>query len=205
MIRESATVFIVDDDPVQLMYLSGILRKARHRIEAFERPDALLARVSQHDRGCAVLDLQMPGLNGLELQRALFQQGVMMPLLFVSGSAAVPEAVAAMKQGAVDFLSKPVDPGELCGVVARALLKDAELAPERAARDNARSRWAELSPREREVCRLYARGLLNKQIAATLGSVESTVQLQRSRALQKLQESSSSGVARLIAQAGDES
>jgi FixJ family two-component response regulator len=205
MIREATNVFLVDDDAVQLLFLGAILRTAGHRIEPFEQPEALLSRLTPADRGCVVLDLQMPGLNGLELQRALFDHGVALPLVFVSGSADMRAAVSAMKQGAVDFLSKPVDPRELCVVVARALRQDEELTPERAERDVARSRWAELSPREREVCRLYARGLLNKQIAATLGSVESTVQVQRARAMQKLQVSSLPEVMRVISQAGDES
>ena len=205
MNRELTSVFLVDDDPFQLVFLGAILRTAGHRVEAFEQPEALLSRLSIRDRGCAVLDLQMPGLNGLELQRALFEQGVTIPLLFVSGSTDVPTAVAAMKRGAVDFLSKPVEPQELLAAVARALRDDAELAPERAARDLARSRWAELSPREREVCRLFANGLLNKQIAAALGSAVSTVQVQRARALEKLQVSSLPEVVRLISRADDES
>ena len=204
MIREPSSVFLVDDDAVQLLFLGAILRTAGHRVEVFEQPEALLARLSGRDRGCVVLDLQMPGLNGLELQRALFERGVAMPLLFVSGRADVPAAVAAMKQGAVDFLSKPVEPKELCAVVARALRKDTEIAAERSAIDLARSRWAGLSTRERDVCRLFARGLLNKQIAASLGTLEGTVQVQRARALQKLQVSSQAEVMRLMVRAGDE-
>ena len=204
MTHEPSSVFLVDDDPVQVLFLGAILRTAGYRVEAFEQPEALLSRLSMRDRGCVVLDLEMPGLNGLALQRALFERGVTMPLLFVSGRADVPAAVAAMKQGAVDFLSKPVDPGELRAVVARALRKDAEIAVERGACDLARSRWAGLSPRERDVCRLFARGLLNKQIAAELGTMESTVQVQRARALQKLQVGSLAEVVRLISQVGDE-
>jgi FixJ family two-component response regulator len=204
MIRAPSSVFLVDDDPVQVLFLGAILRTAGHRVEAFEQPEALLSRLTMRDRGCVVLDLEMPGLNGLELQRALFERDIAMPLIFVSGRADVPAAVAAMKQGAVDFLSKPVDPGELCAAVTRALQKDAEIAAEGAVCDQARTRWAGLSPRERDVCRLFARGMLNKQIAAALGTVESTVQVQRARALQKLQVGSLAEVARLISQAGDE-
>ena len=204
MSPDTAVVFLVDDDPLQLFFLGGIVRTAGWRVETFEQPEALLARIDATDRGCVVLDLQMPGLSGIELQRTLLDRDALLPLIFVSGRAGVPEAVAAMKQGAVDFLSKPVDPDELRAVVERALRTDAEAAREREARVRARACWAELSAREREVCRLFARGLLNKQIAAMLGITESTVQAQRARALQKLRVGSAAELIRLLIQAGDE-
>lgn len=186
MIPRASTVFIVDDDLFQVFYLSSILALANHRIETFVQPEELLARLTPGDRGCVVLDLQMPGLNGLELQRALADRGVALPLLFVSGQASVPAVVTAMKLGALDFLSKPVDPDALLKGVEVALQKDAEGASWRAARDRARERWTVLSAREQEVSRLFARGLINKQIAAEMGVTESTVKTQRARALQKL-------------------
>ena len=204
MIPEPPRVFLVDDDPFQLLFLGGILRTSGHAVETFEQPEALLARLSASDRGCVVLDLEMPVLSGLELQRALVERGALLPLIFVSGRADVPAAVAAMKRGALDFLSKPVDPGEFCAVVARALRGDAEGAAGRAARARAQARWAALSAHERDVCRLSASGLLNKQIAAELGIAESTLQAQRVRALQKLQVSTVAELGRLIAQVGVE-
>lgn len=202
MTPEPQYVFLVDDDPVALFLWGGILRSAGHRVEAFERPEVLMARLSPRARGCVVVDLRMPGLTGLELQRALLERGVGLPLIFVSGSADVPAAVAAMKGGAVDFLSKPVDPKELCAVVQRALQKDAEISRGRECREHARARIAELSPREREVCRLLAKGMVDKQIAATLGTTPTTVQAQRTRALQKLRVSSTPELVRLLEQAG---
>jgi FixJ family two-component response regulator len=198
-----ARVFLVDDDPFQLHFLGGILRAAGHAVEAFDRPEALLARLSAADRGCVVLDLQMPELDGLALQRAFVEREILLPLIFVSGQADVPAAVAAMKQGAVDFLSKPVDPEALRAASARAIARDADAAAQRADRDRARARWAALSSRERDVCRLLARGLLNKQIAAELGITESTAQVHRSRALQKLGVSTAADVIRILAQVGD--
>lgn len=197
-------VFLVDDDPFQLHLLGGILRTAGHAVEAFEQPEALLRRLSAADRGCVVLDLQMPVLDGLALQRVFRDRAIQLPLIFVSGQADVPAAVAAMKGGAVDFLSKPVEPEALRAASARAIARDAAASAERSTRDRARERWAALSPRERDVCRLLARGLLNKQIAAELAITESTVQVHRSRALQKLQASSPAELVRLIAQLGDE-
>jgi FixJ family two-component response regulator len=172
-------VYLVDDDPFQLHYLGGILRTAGHEVEVFERGEVLLARLTPMDRGCIVLDLQMPGLDGLASQRGLGERGVTLPMVFVSGQADVPAAVSAMKGGALDFLSKPVAPAELRAVVARALSRDE-------ARADGLSRWASLSARERDVCRLWAAGLLIKQIAAELSVSESTVQAHRARALQKL-------------------
>ena len=204
MSPERSSVFVVDDDPVQSFVLSGILRTAGYRVEVFDHPEALLSRLSATDRGCVVLDQRMLSSTGLDVQRALGDRGAALPLIFVSGRAEVLAAVAAMKQGAVDFLPNPVEPRELLAVVERALHEDAEVAAGRAARDLARTRWRELSPREREVCRLLARGLLNKQIAATLGVAESTVQAQRARALKKLGVGSVAELVRWMAHADDE-
>lgn len=204
MIPEPPRVFLVDDDPFQLLFLGGILRTSGHAVETFEQPEALLARLSASDRGCVVLDLEMPVLSGLELQRALVERGALLPLIFVSGRADVPAAVAAMKQGALDFLSKPVDPGELGAVVARALRRDGDAAAERAARARAQASWAALSSREQAVCRLFTRGLLNKQIAAELGITESTAQAQRARAMAKLQIGTVAELGRLISRVGEE-
>ncbi len=203
MISGEVHVFIVDDDAVTLLMLGGILRAAGNRVETFSQPEALLERLSGDDRGCVVVDLRMPGVNGLELQQALVARGVLLPLIFVSGRADVPAAVAAMKGGAVDFLSKPVEPGELCATVERALRTDAAFTAKRAACQRAMACWAELSPREREVCRLFARGLADKQIGAALGTAVSTVQAQRTRALQKLKIGSGAELVRLLALAGE--
>lgn len=203
MSHTKQSVFIVDDDRLQTLFLGEALRTAGHRVEVFERPEALLARLGPSDRGCVVLDLQMPGMSGIELQRALLDRGALLPLIFVSGSAGVSDAVAAMKQGAIDFLSKPVDPDELRTLVARALRIDREAASERKDREHARTRWAELTRREQDVCRLFARGMLIKQIAAELGTTEGTVQAQRGRALQKLHMSTAAEVIHLLARASD--
>ncbi len=197
------TVFLVDDDPFMLHFMSGTLRSAGHRVEAFERPEALLERLSDVARGCVVVDLRMPGLNGLELQQELATRGVTLPLIFVSGSADVPAAVTAMKGGAVDFLSKPVEPSDFCAIVARALEKDADIANARASRMSIRSRWIALTPRERDVCRLAAKGHLDKQIGAELGTAVSTVQAQRIRAFQRLGVTSVVDLVQLLARAGN--
>lgn len=179
-------VFLVDDDPVYLVILGETLGQEGYTIEVFERPEALLERVTPDDRGCVVMDLQMPGLDGLALQRALTERGVLLPVVFVSGSADIPDAVAAMKQGAVDFLKKPVKPEALVAMVAQAIQKDTAAAAERAAQRRAQASFSALSPRERDACRLFAKGLGVKQIAAELGIHDSTAHVHRVRGMQKL-------------------
>jgi FixJ family two-component response regulator len=200
---EGPCVFLVDDEPIMLVLWGGMLRAAGYRIEAFEQPEALLKRLSPTDRGCVVVDLRMPGLNGLELQRALLAQGVTLPLIFVSGSADVPSAVTAMKGGAIDFLAKPVTAPELCAAVDRAMEQDREFSRERAERARTRALWSALTPREQDVCRLLTKGFGDKQIAAELGTATTTVQAQRTRAMQKLQASSVAEVIQLMAKVGD--
>lgn len=182
----AARVFIVDDDPLHLLILDGILRAAGYTTELFEQPEALLTRVNPQEHGCIVMDLQMPGYSGLELQKVLADRGVNLPVVFVSGSADIPDAVAAMKQGALDFLTKPVQPAALLAMVAQAVKQDAHNAVERAERTRARARWENLSARERDVCLLFAKGLVVKQIAAALGIHESTAHSHRVRGMQKL-------------------
>lgn len=203
MTAEAPRVFVVDDDPVMLFMLCGPLRAVGHRVEAFEQPETLLARITPRDRGCVVLDLRMPAVSGLEVQEALLSRGCSMPLIFVSGRADVPSVVAAMKGGATDFLAKPIEPRELCAVVERALQRDAEIAAELAVCEVARASWTTLSPREREVCLLFARGMADKQIAAELGTAPSTVQAQRARAFQKLGVSTVIELIGLLGRAGE--
>lgn len=195
----SASIFVVDDDAVQLYYLRGVLGIAGHVVEAFGCPMAMLARITPRDRGCVVADLRMPGLSGLDVQRTLANRGVTLPVIFVSGDADVQAAVTAMKEGAVDFICKPIEPDALLTVVERALLRDAEAAARRAECARALERWARLSAREKEVCRLHAMGLLNKEVAAALGTAESTVQTQRLSALKKLEVSRTMDLFSMIA------
>lgn len=179
-------VFLVDDDPVHVLILDGILRVVGYKTETFGHPELLLARLSPADRGCVVMDLQLPSLSGLALQRVLRERGVHLPVVFVSGTGDIPDAVAAMKQGALDFLKKPVSPEALRAMVAQAVERDAAAAALRATKAQALATWAMLSQRERDVCRLFAKGLLTKQIASALSIHESTAQIHRVRGMQKL-------------------
>lgn len=186
MTSQAFKVFVADDEPTVLRNLAVILRMAGYLVETFDCPRALLSRLSPSDRGCALIDLRMPGLNGLELQGALVDRGVRMPLVFMSGHADVPAAVTAMKRGAIDFLSKPFEPEALIAAVERALANESATASQRETIVGLRQRWAELTPREQQVSRFVARGLLHKQIAAELGTTEGTVQTQRACAMKRL-------------------
>jgi FixJ family two-component response regulator len=199
-----SNIFLVDDDPAMLLAVGALLSDAGYRVDACDRPEALLSRLSADDRGCVVLDLKLPGLTRQQLLRALVDRGIALPVIFLTLSADVLDAIAAMKQGAVDFLPKPIEPTALLGVVEHALREDARLASRRRAAELARARWATLSPREQDVCRLFATGMLNKQIAAELGTAEGTVQAQRARALKKLGAFTVLELVRLMVRAGED-
>ena len=198
MNQERPTVFIVDDDSSVLRSLERLFQVEGYAVEGFAHPRQMLEREPWQGPGCVVMDLRMPELNGLELQQELRQAGWKLPIVFISGHGDVPAAVKAMKAGAVDFLPKPFSTTELLAAVERALAQD---STERAAdgeREALRARFSQLSPREWQVCQLMARGLLNKQIAAELGTAEQTVRLQRSQLMKKLDVDSVAELVRLL-------
>ena len=186
MTEANARVFLVDDDPSVLRALTRLLRVHGHDVSASPSPQAFL---SEHDPavpGCVVLDLAMPGLNGLELQSALAASGCDRPIIFVSGRGDVPSSVQAMKAGAIDFLTKPVNGKDLLASIQRAIEHDRATRQARIERDSVNQRLATLTPRERQVLQLVVAGLLNKQIAAELGTVEKTVKVHRARVMAKM-------------------
>jgi RNA polymerase sigma factor (sigma-70 family) len=180
-------VFVLDDDPSICRALTRLIRAAGYDVEVFGVPDEFLAREPHEGPACLVLDLRLPRMTGLELQEALERAGRALPTVFISGRADVPASVRAMKAGAVDFLSKPVDEDELLAAIEGALERDRARRTERAERRTLDTRFARLTPREREVCALVAAGLLNKQIAAELGTSEKTVKVHRGRVMAKLE------------------
>jgi FixJ family two-component response regulator len=183
---DTAIVYVVDDDPSILRALTRLLRAGGHAVSAFRSPRGFLA---QHDAavpGCVVLDLAMPGLNGLELQAALAAAGCQRPIVFLSGHGDVPSSVRAMKAGAVDFLTKPVSELDLLAAIGRAIESDRVMRRARAELQAIGERLNTLTPREREVLRHVVSGQLNKQIAADLGTVEKTVKVHRSRVMEKM-------------------
>jgi FixJ family two-component response regulator len=182
--NETPLVNVVDDDALVLRALDRLLRSAGFEVRTFPSSSDFLARTTAGQPGCVVLDLTMPGLNGLELQERI---GDACPVVFLSGNADVPASVKAMKAGAIDFLTKPVDREKLLAAVRIAIGKDSSWRAEREARDSVASRVASLTRREREVLAGVVAGKLNKQIAAELGTAEKTVKVHRGRVMKKMQ------------------
>ena len=181
-------VNVVDDDAMVLRSLGRLLRSAGFEVRTFPSPQEYLTHTHTPSGrpGCLVLDLSMPGLNGLDLQAQLARSGNDCPVVFLSGNADVPQSVKAMKAGAVDFLTKPVDREKLLAAVRIAIGRDRSARAEREQRDSIASRLAALTPREREVLAGVVAGKLNKQIAAGLGTAEKTVKVHRARVMKKM-------------------
>jgi len=181
------TVFLVDDDPAVCKSLSRVLRSEGWRVDSFASAEAFLTRPEPRARGCLVLDVTMPGLDGLELQRRLVETGHPLPIVFLSGHGDIPMTVQAMKAGATDFLTKPVSAEALVGAVRMAVAQDASTREADAEAAACEARLATLTPREREVLAAVVKGRLNKQIANDLGIVEQTVKYHRARIMERMQ------------------
>lgn len=180
-------VFVVDDEPCVRLALQRLLKSAGHGVETFGSAAELLACGAAERPGCLLLDLQMPGVNGLELQQALRAEGASLPVVFLSGKADVSTAAQAMKAGALDFLTKPVNDRELLAAVGLACELSVKAQRERTELQELRQRLAQLTCRELEVFSLVATGLRNKQIAGALGTVEKTVKVHRAHVMEKMQ------------------
>ena len=180
------TVYVVDDEPAVLKSLSRLLRSEGFTVAAFESPADLLDQLDPAAQGCLVLDLTMPGLDGLSLQKKLSARGSEIPFLFVTGRGDIGKSVEAMKGGALDFLTKPVDGGRFLEAVRLAMQKNRTARRARAETADLRRRLATLTPREREVLEGVVAGRLNKQIAADLGTALKTVKIHRGRMMEKM-------------------
>jgi FixJ family two-component response regulator len=183
------TIYLVDDDPSILRSLSRLLRSAGYHVEPFgSAEEFLLYRGNFPDApGCAIVDLMLPGLNGLELQESLGHQKEPLPVIFLTGHGDVPSSVRAMKHDAVDFLTKPVCADDLLAAIRRAFTADATARDARHQKQELLARYEKLTPREREVLALVVRGMLNKQIAFELGTVERTIKAHRAQIMAKMQ------------------
>jgi FixJ family two-component response regulator len=199
---DSQTIFLVDDDPGVLKALSRVLREDGWRVETFESAEAFLARQDLGLPGCLVLDVTMPGLDGLELQRRLADGDQKCPIVFVSGHGNIPISVKAMKAGAMDFLTKPVKGEALIAAVRAAIEQDASGRQARADTAELRRRLASLTPREREVLEALVVGRLNKQIAGDLGIVEQTVKFHRARIMERMQSRTTAELMHIAARLG---
>jgi len=186
MSATTPTIFIVDDDPAVLKSLGRLLRSARLDFAAFSSPAEFLQQHDPAAPGCLVLDVAMPGLNGLELQAALAEKGCAIPIIFLTGHGDIPMSVQAMKRGALDFLTKPVNDEDLLQAVHDALELDRVARRAKAELGDLQARFDSLTPREREVFVHVVAGQLNKQIAADLGTVEKTIKVHRARVMEKM-------------------
>ena len=184
---EKFTVYLVDDDPGVLKALSRLLRTRGYDVKPYSSPRLFLEEHDVAEPGCAVLDVSMPGLDGLELQHALTASANShRPVVFITGIGDIPTSVRAMKAGAVDFLTKPVKDKDLFEAISRAEAKDAQSRQLHSELESIRAKIETLTPREREVLLHVVAGRLNKQIAGDLGTVEKTIKVHRSRMMEKL-------------------
>jgi FixJ family two-component response regulator len=195
-------VLVVDDDPSVRKSLSRLLESADYAVEAFASAGEFLARGPHPGPCCLVLDVKMPGLTGIQLQEMLTAAGRRMSIVFVSGHADVPTSVKAMKAGAVDLLTKPVDVRDLIAAIQRAMTRDEHERATETRLAEVRRRVAMLTARETEVFARVVTGMLNKQIGAALGIGEKTVKVHRARVMEKMQAGSVAELVRLADEVG---
>ncbi len=179
-------VFVVDDDASVRDAVQRLIASVGLRVETFGSTGEFLADKRPEAPACLVLDVRLPDVSGLELQRDLAAANIRIPIIFITGHADVPMSVRAMKAGAVEFLTKPFRGQELLDAIQEAIAKDRVAWNERAQMAQLRARYNSLTPREKEVLKLVASGLLNKQIGAELGASELTIKTHRGRVMQKM-------------------
>jgi RNA polymerase sigma factor (sigma-70 family) len=195
-------VYVIDDDMSMLKAIGRLLESEDYSVELFTGAREFLARVPHTGPSCVILDLNMPGLNGLELQQALAKRGHGEQIIFITGGASVPTCVQAMKAGAVDYLSKPFRDKDLLCALEQALSRSSEQWLQLAQRKKVCERLATLTPREFDVLKLVIAGMLNKQIASQLGTTEATIKVHRGRVMEKMEVKSVAELVILAQRAG---
>ena len=184
--ESKAIVFVVDDDVSMREALESLIRSAGFKVETFASAQAFLARRRADVLACLVLDVQLPGLSGLDLQKRIIEANREIPIVFITGHGDVPTSVRAMKAGAVEFLIKPFSDCDLLDAIQQAIKRDQSARQQQAEMQDLRGRYESLTPRERQVMEKVASGLLNKQAAAELGTSEITIKVHRGHIMQKM-------------------
>jgi FixJ family two-component response regulator len=202
MTADSGTVYVVDDDEGVRKAVTRLLRAAGFEVHCFPLAAEYLAKDDRTQVGCLLLDVAMPGISGLDLQEALATTESERSIVFITGRGDIPKSVQAMKAGAIDFLTKPLDDEKLLAAVRLAIEKDQLARRARAERESIEQRLATLTQREREVLEHVVSGELNKQIAAKLGTVEKTIKVHRGRVMAKMGVDSVAELVRVTEQAG---
>ena len=198
MSEPESIVFVVDDDPSVQRAIKRLIASVGLQVELFGSAQDFMARTNPDVPSCLVLDIRLPGMSGLDFQRQLADANLHIPIVFITAHGDIPMTVRAMKAGAVEFLTKPFRDQDLLDAIQLALEKDREIRRIEAEIATLRERFESLSPREREVVELVVSGMLNKQIAAQLGTAENTVKVHRSRAMEKMRADSLADLVRMI-------
>jgi len=184
--QQDSVVFVVDDDSSVCEAIKSLIRSVGLRVETFGTAQEFLSSKRPDAPGCVVLDVRLPGLSGLDLQRELAAHDINLPVIFITGHGDIPMSVRAMKAGALEFLTKPFRDQDLLDAIQQALERDRSARQQRSETAELRERFDSLTSREREVMGLVVSGLLNKQIAGELGTSEVTIKIHRSQVMKKM-------------------